>query len=89
MSETLQGKRVADGTGRYDLQIGEYCKSAEPLHWSMRLPNGMIGDIKEGIHTVTVHEDNTITVSPSILMSAGDPKYNWHGYLEHGVFRSC
>ena len=41
-------------------------------------------------HTVTEHEDGTITVSPSILwdesMGTGD---TWHGYLERGVWREA
>jgi len=37
-------------------------------------------------HDVTEHEDKTITVTPSILVTeyTGD---SWHGYLEHGVWR--
>jgi hypothetical protein len=36
-------------------------------------------------HDVTVHDDKTITVSPSILVTGGG---EWHGYLERGVWRS-
>lgn len=35
-------------------------------------------------HTVTEHEDGTITVSPSIF----DAPDGWHGFLERGVWRS-
>ena len=38
-------------------------------------------------HSVTVHEDGTITVSPSILCG---PRYDgivWHGFLERGIWR--
>lgn len=35
-------------------------------------------------HQVVEHEDGTITVSPSILV---DGEWQWHGYLEHGVWR--
>lgn len=38
-------------------------------------------------HEVTLHDDGTITVSPSILVS--DHKSTWHGYLEKGVWREC
>ena len=39
-------------------------------------------------HQVTEHEDGTITVSPSILVTfPGTDWPQWHGYLEHGVFR--
>ena len=39
-------------------------------------------------HTVTEHEDGTITVSPSILITADrDGDFKWHGYLEKGIWR--
>lgn len=39
-------------------------------------------------HTVTEHEDGTITVSPSILIGAGrQDKSPWHGFLERGIWR--
>lgn len=49
-----------------------------------------------GKHTVTLHEDDTITVSPSILISKPlgiffgcrtESIQEWHGYLERGVWR--
>ena len=36
-------------------------------------------------HDVTEHEDGTITVSPSILITGEGG--SWHGYLELGVWR--
>ena len=39
-------------------------------------------------HKVEEHDDGTITVSPSILIDCGE-RETWHGYLEHGVWRSC
>ncbi len=38
-------------------------------------------------HQVTEHEDGTITVSPSILVSLKHLGLQWHGYLECGIFR--
>ena len=40
-------------------------------------------------HQVVEHEDGTITVSPSILVSLTypDQHWEWHGYLERGVWR--
>jgi hypothetical protein len=35
-------------------------------------------------HSVTEHDDGTITVSPSIL---DDGRSVWHGYLERGAWR--
>lgn len=39
-------------------------------------------------HKIVEHEDGTITVSPSILISYGPHGINkWHGYLERGIWR--
>lgn len=38
-------------------------------------------------HLVVEHDDGTITVSPSILISGGGAQ--WHGCLERGVWRQC
>ncbi len=55
--------------------------------WMVRTPNGHLGDV--GNHDVVEHEDGTITVSPSILVSNPQQGELWHGYLERGVWRSC
>jgi hypothetical protein len=42
-------------------------------------------------HTVEEHEDNTISVTPSILLrghNKGVPTER-HGYLTHGVWKDC
>lgn len=49
--------------------------------WFTRPPGQHMGNIAD--HAVEVHEDGTITVSPSIQ---GE---NWHGYLVRGVFKEC
>ncbi len=38
-------------------------------------------------HQVIEHDDGTITVSPSILITKPHAGQLWHGYLEHGVWR--
>ena len=60
--------------------------------WFAITPNGHLGNLSA--HTVTEHDDGTITVSPSILVSTTRPKDGkdvelWHGFLERGVWRSC
>jgi hypothetical protein len=46
----------------------------------------MLGNLSR--HTVTEHEDGTISVSPSILMGGqGTTTAPWHGFLERGVWR--
>jgi hypothetical protein len=51
--------------------------------WYIRDPTGEIGSIHRSHHTVTEHEDGTITVSPSILKHGG-----YHGFLSAGVWSS-
>lgn len=75
---------------------GEYSKGPDG-NWHGMTPNGHGCNLTA--HAVTEHEDGTITVSPSILVlswpdSPGEPRPRaerelWHGFLEHGVWRSC
>lgn len=81
---TMQGKRVPDGTEPHLLKIGEYCHWKD--RWWARCPSGDLGNLSG--HTVHVHEDGSITVSPSILISSRT-NGEWHGWLERGVWRSC
>lgn len=37
--------------------------------------------VKPANHTVVIHEDGSISASPSLVMTSG-----WHGYLTNGVF---
>lgn len=66
---------------------GDYWKSDNGKYWFCCTPDGRVGNLAR--HDVTEHDDGTITVSPSILVSGGGSDGNWHGYLEHGVWRSC
>lgn len=77
------------------LQPGEYGKSLVNGRWYACTPNGHLGNL--GGHDVTEHDDGTITVFPSILISeqrqdergTWTDRELWHGYLERGVWRSC
>lgn len=73
--------RISQTTGAYG--------TANRVDWFCTTPNGLFGNISK--HTVTEHEDGTITVSPSILVTSGrDARApSWHGYLERGVWREC
>lgn len=51
--------------------------------WYVKTPNGHVGDVSR--HEVVEHEDGTITVSPSILVSDHTGEL-WHGYLVQGVW---
>jgi hypothetical protein len=57
--------------------------------WQLRAPNGHSGCLDPDVHTVTEHEDGTITVSPSIVINGADGSELYHGWLERGVWRSC
>lgn len=85
-----------------NLDDRRYWGAPDAPHWSGNLtghvygvvtPDGRYGMLS--IHTVREHEDDTITVAPgdgssnSILISGGSVPGQWHGYIDHGVWRSC
>ncbi len=79
----MTGKRVyLDINGELFLAPGDYGKDVNG-DWLARPPKGHTGNLKE--HEVTEHEDGTITVSPSILIT--DSQNSYHGYLEKGIWR--
>lgn len=82
----MDGKRVyPNEKGQLWLKPGDYGIEPYDQHWMARTPNGFTGDLSN--HKVTEHDDGTITVSPSILVTRGEK--SWHGYLEKGVWREC
>jgi hypothetical protein len=81
----VRGRRVPDGTENF--APGDYGRLGG--HWMANAPGGHLGDLTN--HTVTEHEDGTITVAPSILISAridGVDRELWHGFLEAGIWRT-
>ena len=66
------------------LSEGEYGQDQRG-DWYCRPPGGHTGCLRN--HEVVEHEDQTITVSPSILITQGPDQ--WHGYLERGIWRTC
>lgn len=74
---------VDDGSGVFDImKPGEY--GLFRGIWYAQTPNDLGANLAG--HTVVEHEDGTITVSPSILVRQPHVA-EWHGYLEHGVWR--
>lgn len=73
-------QRMADGS-----PLADWVRKKYPM-WLCCSPNGHAANLQR--HTVVEHEDGTITVSPSILISDNTGEL-WHGYLERGVYRSC
>lgn len=91
MTELTQGRRVHD-LEPHEYAPGDYGRWRDM--WFCRAPGDeaehrFTGNLSN--HDVVEHDDGTITVSPSILISsrwAGE-KRSWHGFLERGVWRSC
>ncbi len=77
--------------GPHVLKPGEYGKWAHDGNWYLCCPshNDLLANLAR--HTITEHDDSTITVSPSILCEGGPASagISWHGYLERGVCREC
>ena len=100
---TTQGRRITwqEAETLSNIQPGDYW--FDPRHcWYAACPvpkdeDGFPLIATLGQHTVTEHEDGTITVSPSILVGGNYPnspkewaeKHTWHGFLEHGIWREC
>jgi hypothetical protein len=68
------------------LNPGEYGRLSVNGQWYAETPNGHGANLSR--HTVTEHEDGTITVSPSILVSNHTGAL-WHGHLVQGVWEEC
>ncbi len=81
----IQGQRCDTEGDDWGVEPGEYGHTPGVL-WYCRPPNAAVPTVSIAKHTITEHEDGTITVSPSILIDhhqAGQ----WHGFLERGVWR--
>jgi len=89
-TEPMQGHRVA-WPAQGLMAPGDYAKGPDGA-WYAMTPNGHLANLVA--HAIVEHEDGTITVSPSILVSvpATDElphKELWHGFLERGFWRHC
>lgn len=87
----MNGRRVrADGDEDLPIHLepGDYGFWVRGGHWVARCPHeDPAVDMPANLsaHKVVEHEDGTITVSPSILVTGHDG--SWHGFLERGVWR--
>jgi len=79
--QVTQGHRADSFKALFDGPPGGYMPASEEGWWWVRDPAGYIGQVSPDLHSIVVHEDGTITVSPSILGT------HWHGFLERGVWR--
>ena len=82
MSEPIKGNRNDVEPHLYE--EGDYGKWKSG--WYCRPPGTeLLGNITN--HTLTEHEDGTLTASPSIRITGGQGN-EWHGFLERGVWRT-
>ena len=83
----MQGRRVyLERDQMHKLEPGDYARASDGMFW-MKTPNGIVGRLNPAIHSITEHEDGTITVSPSILCKMNIEGRTWHGWLEKGIWR--
>lgn len=88
----MQGRRVLFRPGFPGdfAEPGDYCKIPPGMDpradaaWYLLDPSGRPGAVLTSKHTITEHEDGTISCSPSLVMPGG-----WHGFLQAGVWSEC
>lgn len=84
----MNGRRVyPNEKGEVWFKEGDYGRDPNDGEWKGRPPGCHLGSFAD--HEVVEHDDGTITVSPSILVTHPEPIgiVEWHGYLERGVWR--
>lgn len=79
--------REIDLPARYGRVTAEKGQRGSVGWWQVTTPDGSLGCLDPSVHTITEHEDGTITVEPSLNMSKRKPG-GWHGWLRRGVFES-
>jgi hypothetical protein len=88
--DVTQGRRVHD-LEPHEYEPGDYGWWERGGAWYARCPGDgprrLSGNLSN--HQVVEHDDRTITVSPSILVTArwASVEQTWHGFLERGVWR--
>jgi len=78
--------RRYDWNGTDCLRQGEYAQHPTTGDWYYAIPGtppDLVGRLGE--HKITEHEDGTITVFPSLLLTTDDGR-EWHGWLNQGVW---
>lgn len=80
----MTGQRLPDGFDDGLPPAGAFYRDAQGT-WTAMTPNELLANLKA--HDVSEHDDGTITVSPSILVTVHAA--TWHGFLERGVWREC
>lgn len=72
-----------------DIDDSVFCYYQEEGIWYLHIPGCGLANLAN--HRVIEHDDNTISVSPSILTTGHDSgkAVQRHGYLERGIWRDC
>lgn len=66
--------------GSYGCATNDRIKNTFAAWWNVCTPNGAVVELNPDKHTVTEHEDGSISVWPSIVTR------DWHGWLVAGVW---
>jgi hypothetical protein len=79
-------KRVS---GYHEIDWKQYCYYKVDNIWYLYLPGCGLGNLAK--HDVVEHEDGTISVTPSILVTGHDKNNNYkkvvkHGHLTRGIW---
>lgn len=85
MSTAKRLPDVASGNLPSGLDMQSICYWRHGAGWWLYLPGGGMGNLSA--HEVIEHEDGTITVSPSILVTSRNRTR--HGFLVRGVWKPC
>jgi hypothetical protein len=92
IDEAMLGKRIDNPVGLpkpgdYGKTEGHWyaCAPATVPEHPLNVHNLFVADLTR--HEVVEHEDGSLTVAPSILITRHDGQ--WHGFLERGLWREC
>lgn len=66
--------------GRHERTLEQVHGCADQLYWNVMAPDGSQCKLHPQVHRVIEHDDNSITVEPSIVTNT------WHGWLHRGLW---
>jgi hypothetical protein len=86
----MQGTRRPDGTLPHEMVAGDYALAGpeQRVVWVCS-PDGEPGHVTAPLWSITVEEDGTVSIDPSIWWDKEGSPPGWHGYLRHGIWEAC
>lgn len=66
--------------GRHQRTLAQVHGCEDQLYWNVVAPDGSSCKLNPTVHRVIEHDDNSITVEPSIVTAT------WHGWLHRGLW---